>query len=367
MTDVLATRNDSTGILGLPLEVTIQEIRQTTDRKALRRKFVELSIINEGLSRLSRQETAEAIQDRDDAQLKLSALSLELGAQISRQYDAVPDAPTGAAVHHNNDFNSSTMVDELTGKEQFLADVGVTRAMVAKYRKLAKYEGELADLVISVAETETKAVTLGAALKVIQAERKDNQRKAMQTAMMDATVATEAHVWHGDMRVMGARIADNSVDLILTDPPYPGEFLPLLVYSGQIFLPEVMTRLSASLAYVWTCAIRHSGGNQRIFKANVNTAWKPVIVLCKPPLSIWWESFIDVVSGGREKDLHKWQQAESEAAYFIEHLSLPGQVVVDPFCGSGTVLNAAKQLGRQYQGIEMDGEHVQRACDRLAQ
>ena len=92
-----------------------------------------------------------------------------------------------------------------------------------------------------------------------------------------------------------------------------------------------------------------------------------MIGLVKPPLNVWWDSFLDVTSGGREKDLHEWQQAESEAAFFIERLSLPNQLIVDPFCGSGTVLSAAKKLGRQYQGIEVDAKHVQQARRRLAE
>jgi ParB-like chromosome segregation protein Spo0J len=220
-------------------------------------------------------------------------------------------------------------------------------------------------------------------VKGIRQERIVAKREQRQEERKVSTVAVNSAVWHGDMRELGKSIESSTVDLILTDPPYPEEFLPLfselsvlaerilkpgglcLVYSGQIFLPEVMGRLCVALEYAWTFAIRHSGGNQRIFKVNVNTGWKPVIAFYKPPLSIWWDSFIDVVSGGREKDLHEWQQAESEAAYFIEHLTLPGQVVVDPFCGSGTVLKAAKNLGRQYQGIELNPEHVENANKRL--
>lgn len=230
---------------------------------------------------------------------------------------------------------------------------------------------------------EGKELTSAGVLELAKQRKKEEKRKEKQDKLKESSAVVTNAVWHGDMRELGKRIAADTVDLILTDPPYPEEFLPLfsdlstlaarvlkpgglcLVYSGQIFLPEVMRRLCESLEYAWTFAIRHSGGNQRIFKMNVNTAWKPVIALYKPPLSIWWDSFIDVVSGGKEKDLHEWQQAESEAAYFIEHLTLPGQVVVDPFCGSGTVLKAAQLLGRQYQGIELNGEHAERASRRL--
>jgi len=380
MNEELAVKHKS-AMLAMPLESGIAAIREIDDPKRVRRLYMELNLMSKAID-LAADDTAEAIRQRDETQLKLSTWSLELGAQVARLYDALPDN-SGA----RTDLTSSLASDEVNGKAKFLDDTGVTRNTVYQYRKLVKYDsdvGELKDLVVKVAEQETKAVTLNAALKVIQAEKNEARRQEKQSKLKESTVEIDSGLWHGDMRELGARIESNSVDLILTDPPYPGEFLPLfselsvlaarvlkpgglcLVYSGQIFLPDVMSRLCTALDYAWTFAIRHSGGNQRIFKMNVNTAWKPVIALYKPPLSIWWDSFIDVVSGGREKDLHEWQQAESEAAYFIEHLTLPGQIVVDPFCGSGTVLKAAKDLGRQYQGIELDSEHVRQATRRLS-
>ena len=38
--------------------------------------------------------------------------------------------------------------------------------------------------------------------------------------------------------------------------------------------------------------------------------------------------------------------------YFVEKLSQPGDVVLDPFCGSGTVLLEARLLGRNAIGID---------------
>jgi len=52
-------------------------------------------------------------------------------------------------------------------------------------------------------------------------------------------------------------------------------------------------------------------------------------------------------------------------AWFIKLLTRPGDIVLDPFMGSGTTAVAAKQLGRRCIGIEIDPTYVQIAEDRL--
>jgi DNA modification methylase len=46
--------------------------------------------------------------------------------------------------------------------------------------------------------------------------------------------------------------------------------------------------------------------------------------------------------------------------------SRPGDVVLDPFMGSGTVAMVAKQQGRSYMGIELNPDYIRLAEDRLA-
>jgi transcriptional regulator with XRE-family HTH domain len=198
-----------------------------------------------------------------------------------------------------------------------------------------------------------------------------------------AKITTNCGVIHGDFRKAGAE--PESVDLIFTDPPYdekstslykdlaeyaahvltPGGWV--LAYSGKFHLPQVYEAFSKTegLVYGWTFAILHSGGDDRIRKFHLQSGWKPIIAAYRPPLTITWQWFKDVVTGGKEKELHEWQQAESEAAYFIEKLCPQVGTVCDPFCGSGTTLAAAKSLGRQWIGFEINEEHVTTARVRL--
>ncbi len=71
-------------------------------------------------------------------------------------------------------------------------------------------------------------------------------------------------------------------------------------------------------------------------------------------------------TGGRDTD-HPAPFPHALASDHIQSWSNPGDVVLDPFAGSGTTLKAAKELGRRFLGIEINPEYVKICHRRLAQ
>ena len=63
--------------------------------------------------------------------------------------------------------------------------------------------------------------------------------------------------------------------------------------------------------------------------------------------------------------LHPTQKPIEALMPLIESFSLAGDLVLDPFAGSGSTLLAAKQLGRNYIGIELDARYHATARRRL--
>jgi hypothetical protein len=65
---------------------------------------------------------------------------------------------------------------------------------------------------------------------------------------------------------------------------------------------------------------------------------------------------------------HAWQKPEALAERFIRHATNPGDLVLDPFAGTGTFLLAAAKLGRVAAGCDHDPEQValclKRGCVR---
>ena len=52
--------------------------------------------------------------------------------------------------------------------------------------------------------------------------------------------------------------------------------------------------------------------------------------------------------------------------YIIGQWSNPGDVIFDPFMGSGTTAVAAKKLGRHFFGCDINPEYVELARERVA-
>ncbi len=65
--------------------------------------------------------------------------------------------------------------------------------------------------------------------------------------------------------------------------------------------------------------------------------------------------------------LHPTTKPLDLVAQFIKWHTTAGQLVLDPFMGSGTTLRAAKDLGRRAVGIEIEERYCEIAVRRLAQ
>jgi DNA modification methylase len=64
--------------------------------------------------------------------------------------------------------------------------------------------------------------------------------------------------------------------------------------------------------------------------------------------------------------LHPTQKPVAALAPLIRSFSLPGELVLDPFAGSGSSCAAALLTGRRYSGIELDSKYFQQASERIA-
>ena len=107
--------------------------------------------------------------------------------------------------------------------------------------------------------------------------------------------------------LLDAKIEAESVDWIITDPPYPEKFLPvyeklsafgarvlkpgggLVCMVGQSYLPEIIAHLGRHLRYHWTLAYLTPGGqSSQLWERKVNTFWKPLLWFVKGEYAGKW-------------------------------------------------------------------------------
>jgi DNA modification methylase len=74
----------------------------------------------------------------------------------------------------------------------------------------------------------------------------------------------------------------------------------------------------------------------------------------------------DVARAARN-DLHPTQKPLALFSRAIRNSSAPGDLILDPFMGSGTTLRAAKDLGRRGIGIEIEEKYCEIAAKRMGQ
>lgn len=190
--------------------------------------------------------------------------------------------------------------------------------------------------------------------------------------------------------VLQLPLADESVDLIFTDPPYTREALPiygrlaceamrilrpgafLLIMAGGMYLNQVFRMLDESgLTFFWQYHVALTGWASGIVwtrshpKTTINVRNKPIIAYSKGD-NTPRTSTISLFNGsGEDKRFHHWGQDVSSARYFIDCFSAEGDLVCDPMLGGGTTGVACQLLGRRFVGFDIDPAALKTSKNRL--
>ncbi len=217
-------------------------------------------------------------------------------------------------------------------------------------------------------------------------------------------------LYHGDNRPLLTAMPDASVDLVLTDPPYSDKTHKNATtnrgtgfkHASKLVEFDSLTDQDVRAAFVelgrvtrrWVVATmewRHvaafdadppEGLRLMRFGVWVKPDGMPQLTVDRPAQG--WEALaylhrVDVKpswnGGGRHANFttpvargdHPTQKPLPLVADLVRLFSNPGDLVLDPFAGSGTTLRAAKDEGRRAIGIELDERYCKVAAARLAQ
>ena len=245
---------------------------------------------------------------------------------------------------------------------------GVGHATVERVDRLKKLSPKLFEQMVEGKVPLPHAVVQAA----MQARR--NKQDALRAP---PGVATESRLVCGDFRKVLEAGTLPPISLMWADLPWdrgtlglwddvgrvaatvlrPGGVLA--AYPGNVYLPDVVAALGRHLTFHWTCAMFHN----EVVAAQpkkVMSKWAPLLLYVNgrfdPPLHL-----LDVVaSEGKEKDRHPWQRPLAEYLHFTKYLTRPGEWVLVVTGGSFASGRAAKALGRNYVGVDIDKAAVAR-------
>jgi len=253
--------------------------------------------------------------------------------------------------------------------------LNVGKSTVATYKAVAAAEPAM------VAKMDAGIMTAHEAYKELKAKQRSEARAEIAAVGAKVAQSEKWSVYHGDIATWKA---PRQYDFIITDPPYPKEFLQLwntlavrakdwlkpggllIAMSGQSYLDEVYTIMSKHMDYYWTASYLTPGQPTPLRQVNVNSTWKPLLIYVNGKYS--GKIFGDVfVSDGNDKDHHKWGQSVSGMYDIISKICLPGQYILDPFCGAGTTGIAALKHGCLFDGLELLEENVNISKGRLSE
>lgn len=238
---------------------------------------------------------------------------------------------------------------------------------------LARFEPEQQKKIIEVKKQKTDS-SIKEIVQEIKKEEKNqiklNERDRLAEIGKNKKIEIDFRL--GDFEEVFADLPDGSIDCIITDPPYPYEFIEVwtklsrfakrilkpngycIAYSGQMYLPEVIKRMNEHLDYYWTFAVYHEGQTQIVNGINLMCRWKPVLIFQNGKKKIE-NTFQDYfISEQREKNGHDWQQSKSGVGYLIEMFTKEGDTIFEPFAGSGTTIIAARDKNRNILAAEID-------------
>jgi site-specific DNA-methyltransferase (adenine-specific) len=220
----------------------------------------------------------------------------------------------------------------------------------------------------------------------------------------------------GDCLDLLKKLPDSSIDLILTDPPYnigyakwdsfdnmeeiSQEFKRVLkekgslfIFAGWSFVSKVIETFSKEFTLndwiVWD-RIKGRGGKKRLVSTREDILWfvkgeewifhkdKAYSTIVKKTgglgkkngretraLSNVWTDISPIVPWSKERCQHPTQKPVSIGKRILDVFSNEGDIILDPYMGSGTFGVSSLELERKFIGFEKDETYFQMASNRI--
>ena len=198
---------------------------------------------------------------------------------------------------------------------------------------------------------------------------------------------------HGDARDVLARIAtDTARTVVITDPVWPNapaglfdvddpialfaqtaQHWPRLARRAVVVLgctsdPRMLAEMPRELPFIRTCWLRYDAPVPRYPSLLTgDVAYVFGAVDFAPGRRVYPGECTGHGHRGQGRMTHPCPRCLDHMRWLVAHFTQPGDLVIDPFAGSGTTGRAAKDLGRRALLIEKSLAFCQLAIDEMRQ
>ena len=188
-------------------------------------------------------------------------------------------------------------------------------------------------------------------------------------------------IYHADCADVLPSIDPTDVDLLLTDPPYGIDYVGSDIHDtrtiqgdSEPFDPTPLLRFNRLVLF---------GANNYADKLPASPGW---IVWDKrlqssesvswPDGDLAWTNFVKSIriyrhlwagpirTGERPTFIHPTQKPVGLMRWILEQWTQPGDLVLDPYMGSGPIAQACFELGRRYIGVEIEEQYCAITVER---
>jgi site-specific DNA-methyltransferase (adenine-specific) len=213
-------------------------------------------------------------------------------------------------------------------------------------------------------------------------QARGDAQKQKVCARLEGHPMEQNQVTNADCLPVLASMTDLSIDVVITDPPYPNGsgLFPESLIDGIAALYLCAKKAKRYVIFFWSPVMDAPPAPPGWFHTATHIWEKPdcktsiryehIIVWSRDykrqPYKVWTVPILDYRTLKDWQPSHPTQKPVRLLRYLVEDYTKPGDLVLDPCAGTGTTIVACKQTGRECIGIEKDATFAEFARQRLA-
>ena len=361
-------------------------------RDEAQKQLAQITTIETGVEYLNK---VKAIETWAKAEKKDAKLQNAIAEQKSRTQRILGNLLIDSAVSKTNQYSAGNK-DVPT-----LSKIGITKNQSSTFQKIASMPEELFEQEIAQAKEESEKrieLTTSRLLKAAKQYEKDNKRKEQSEQVK--TIHITENIKQGDSLEILKSLQDNSIDIILTDPPYGIEYKSNrsedsnaitkrgLLNDGKKEAFELLEntckilvdKTSKDSHLYFFCSWSVFSDFQRIigkyFTIKTPIVWDKgnkgsgdlendwgnqteLIIYCvkgKKNINYRKGNVLSIPKIHSSRLVHPTQKPVELIKQILEVSALKNDFIVDPFMGSGSTIKACNEMNLKCLGIELDKE-----------